>query len=98
MVSLDKTSIHAFMHVGDRSLVEKIAEPLLALCQGFVHLTQFLAESALRLFEFGDLAYRPSQFHLVHDERRQLPEHLRFGRDQFTWGSVGDAERAQIES
>src|SRR5260370_40514859 len=86
------------MHVGDRGLVEKIAEPVLALNKGFVRLTQLLADPALRRFEFGDLAYRPSQSHPVHDQRRQLPEHLRFGRSQFAWGSVGDTEHAQIES
>jgi len=77
-VHLDKPGIKVLIHVSDRSLLKKIPKAFLALPQCCVGLAQLFNHPAFYLFQFGDLSCSQLEFHLVHDQRRQLRQHLRF--------------------
>ena len=58
VVSLNHARIQTLMNVGDRGLVEKITEALLAMLQRLVGMAQLLTHAVLNLF--GNLARRQS--------------------------------------
>ena len=73
------------MHIGDRGLVEKIAEMLLTLPQRLVRLAELLAHPALDLFQVGDLPRSQSQLHL------SAPALVDIAKDQSVEPSVSYA-------
>ncbi len=70
------------MHIGDRGLIEKVVEVLLALLPAPRSPGGLLPDPALGLFQVGYLLRSQSHLHLIRNQRRRFREHLRLG-----WGS-----------
>jgi hypothetical protein len=76
--------IKTLMDVRDGRFLKKVAELFIALGQPLIRLTQFLADGSFSAFQLGDLLCVKSQFHLIHGECRQRPEHFCLARCQLT--------------
>ena len=58
-------------------LPQKVVELFLALGEALVRFAELLTDRSFSAFQPGDLLRLKPQFHLIHCERRQRPEHFR---------------------
>ncbi len=84
------TSVDSLMDVRDGCFLKKVPELFLA--------TQLLADGSFSAFQPGDLLCVESQFHLIHGERRQRPEHFCLAGCQLTRLLVEDPHGSKIEA